>query len=397
MFWRLDKLPFTRQRRPKLCADSQIRPDRLPFPDADARLPQPTIGSKNVMTEIIFSVDYELYGNGDGTLRDLVLEPAAALAEVFDRNDAKFVVFVEALELARIKRADADPDIGPVCDQIRRLHRDGHEIALHIHPQWANARHRNGAWELDYSEYTLGALSRERIESIVDESLDFLRGEIQDSSFRPIAFRAGNWLIQPSERVADVLADRGIKIDSSLFKGGFHRKPSIDYRAAARNPGYYWRFRSDVNRHDPNGVLLEVPIYTALVPMWHMITRKRLTLQRRSISRRKAIDADLAKWRDYARPSYPLKFDFCRMSFPEMTSMVEREASRGGDAQGARPMVAIGHTKDLEDAAPVHEFLRWLRSNGIRVTTFRSAYARYLGGACVQSTSPKTEPACQPA
>jgi hypothetical protein len=85
------------------------------------------------------------------------------------------------------------------------------------------------------------------------------------------------------------------------------------------------------------------------------------------------------------------------MTLPEMTSMVEREASRSGDRQGARPMVAIGHTKDLEDAAPIDEFLRWLHRNGIRVTTFRSAYARYLGEACVQSTSLKAEPACQPA
>lgn len=349
------------------------------------------------MPEIIFSIDYELYGSGDGTLRELVLDPAAKLAEVFDRNDAKFVVFVEALELARIKRAAADPDIGAVCDQIRRLHRDGHEIALHIHPQWANARRSDGVWELDYSEYNLGALSRERIESIVDESLDFLRGELQDPSFRPIAFRAGNWMIQPAERIAHVLADRGIKIDSSLFKGGFHRKPLIDYRAAARNPEPYWRFRSDVNRPDPDGLLIEVPIYAASVPMWRMVTRKRLTLQRRSIARRKEIDASLGKWLDYARPRYPLKFDFCRMTFREMTSMVEREASRRGDGQGARPMVAIGHTKDLEDAAPIDEFLCWLRSRGIRITTFRSAYARYLKEACRLSTAPKAEPACQPA
>ena len=252
-----------------------------------------------------------------------------------------------------------------MCDQIRRLHRDGHEVALHIHPQWANAQHRDGVWELDYSEYNLGELSRGRIESIVDECLEFLRSEIQDESFRPIAFRAGNWLIQPAERIAHVLADRGIKIDSSLFKGGFHRKPSIDYRAAARNPEPYWRFRSDVNRPDPDGVLIEVPIYTVSVPMWRMVTRKRLTLQRRSIARRKQIDASLGKWLDYARPNYPLKFDFCRMTLPEMTSMVEREASQRGDRQGARPMVAIGHTKDLEDAAPIDEFLHWLHRNGI--------------------------------
>ena len=350
-----------------------------------------------LMTEIIFTIDYELYGSGDGTLRELVLEPAERLAEVFQRNGAKFVVFVEALELARIKDAAADPDVGAVCEQIRRLHQDGHEIALHIHPQWANARLRDGAWQLDFSEYNLGTLPRERIESIVDESLDFLRREIQDPSFQPIAFRAGNWLIQPTERIAEVLAARGIKIDSSVFKGGFHRKPEIDFRAATRNQEHYWRFSTDVNRHDPDGVLIEVPIHTTRVPLWRMITKKRLTLQKRSVASRKPIDAGLVKWLDYARTHYPLKFDFCRMTLPEMTSLVRREASRGRYRNGERPMVAIGHTKDLMDAAGVDEFLRWLRTHDVRVTTFRSAYARYLQGSTADAATLMARPACEPA
>jgi hypothetical protein len=340
------------------------------------------------MTEIIFSIDYELYGDGHGSLQDLVLEPAAQLAEVFQRNGVRFVAFVEAMELARIRETLTDPHIRPVCEQIRDLHRMGHEIGLHIHPQWANARHHDGVWHLDYDEYNLCRLPRSRIEQIVDECLNFLRDAVHDMSFRPIAFRAGNWLLQPTALVAEVLADRGLKIDSSVFRGGYHRHPAIDYRPAIRNRENFWKFRSDVNRPDPNGSLIEVPIYTAMVPIWRMLTRKRVALQQRSQARRKDIDGGARKWLDYARPLYPLKFDFCRMSFKEMTEMMEFELGRVNLRDGRhRPIVAIGHTKDLKDTGTVNEFLRWLGERKIRVTTFRSAYDRYLRTACGRPVS----------
>lgn len=335
------------------------------------------------MTEIIFSIDYELYGDGHGTLRDLVLEPAAQLADVFHRNGVRFVAFVEALELAKIREAMTDRHVGSVCEQIRDFHRTGHEIALHIHPQWANARYQDGAWQLDYDEYNLCTLPRGRIEQIVDESLSFLREAVHDSSFWPITFRAGNWLLQPTALVAEVLADRGLKMDSSVFRGGYHRNPAIDYRPASRNQEDYWKFRLDVNRPDPDGRLIEVPIYTAMVPIWRLLTWKRVTLQQRSQARRKDIDGGARKWLDYARPLYPLKFDFCRMSFQEMTEMVDLERDRADRRAGRqRPIVAIGHTKDLKNVGPVNEFLRWLGERRIRVTTFRSAYDRYLRTAC---------------
>ncbi len=330
------------------------------------------------MPEVIFSIDYELYGSGQGNLREHVLEPMQAIAGVFDRHDANLVVFVEALEFARIKQASSDADIGAVCRQILDLHRRGHEIALHIHPQWANAYYRDGAWHLDYNEYNLCTLPKMRITKIVDEALDFLRDETQDPTFIPRSFRAGNWLFQPTACLAEVLADRGIKIDSSVFKGGLHREPPIDYRDALGNPAY-WTFRTDVNVPDPHGPLVEVPIHTVMVPFWRMITRKRFSLQRRSMASRAETKVGTVKWLDYARPRYPLKFDFCRMTFQEMKTIVEREVRRAEQGKvSSAVLVAIGHTKDLVDVTPIGEFLGWLRSCGIHITTLESFYDRRL-------------------
>src|SRR5438552_6310746 len=92
-----------------------------------------------IMIEFIFTLDYEIYGNGQGSLRKLVLDPTQRLAEVFEEFDAPFVVFAEAVEFAKIEEARSDPDITAVRAQLRELRTGGHEIGLHLHPWWAGA------------------------------------------------------------------------------------------------------------------------------------------------------------------------------------------------------------------------------------------------------------------
>ena len=116
------------------------------------------------MIECIFTIDYEIYGNGEGSLKELVFEPAKRLKTIFDEAGAKFVVFVEAAELEKIDTFRTDPAIDQVKDQIREFHQDGYEIALHLHPQWCNARYENEKWNLDYTEYNLCTLPERRID-----------------------------------------------------------------------------------------------------------------------------------------------------------------------------------------------------------------------------------------
>lgn len=187
------------------------------------------------MIECIFTVDYEIYGNGQGSLRRLVYGPAQKLMDIFDRAKAKIVVFVEVAELEQIEASGTDSAIDDVKHQVQELYRQGHEIALHLHPQWCNARYKNGKWELEYSEYNLCTLPRERIVQIVDRSIAYFREVLGAPDFTPLSFRAGNWLFQPTQTVADVLAERGIKIDSSVFKGGLQHQHKLDYRCAAKN------------------------------------------------------------------------------------------------------------------------------------------------------------------
>lgn len=328
------------------------------------------------MIECIFTLDYEVYGNGVGALKELVYEPTEQLKRLFDKWNAKFVNFVEVSEFERIEEAGTDRAIDLVRSQVRELGSQGFEIALHLHPQWYNARFENGQWNLDYSEYNLCTLSKLRIKEIVSRAVVYMRTLVDNSRYVPLSFRAGNWLFQPTQNAATVLSEVGIRIDSSVFKGGLQHNHSLDYRPARKN-GYYWHFESDVNQPEPTGSWLELPIYTDMVPPWRMSTRKRMNMANSFSTFRGSLCQKVNRARDFMRLLYPLKFDFCRMTLDELISMMERVIQADRERpQTLKPIVAIGHSKDFRDPKTVDLFLGFLDSQRIPVSTFRSIYPK---------------------
>ena len=278
-------------------------------------------------------------------------------------------LFPEVAELEQIALASADPDAGSIAPQIRSLRQQGFEVGLHFHPWWYNARRERDGWVLDHSEYNLCTLPPARIASLVDRGLRFLRGLVGDPGFTPLSYRAGHLLLQPAVTVVDVLASRGIQVDSSVFKGGFWREHAQDYRPAMRNPPV-WRFDADPNVENPAGRMLEVPVHTEMVPTWKMLTGKRLSLERRSAAVSKSARRIVDRLRDL-RLHRAVKFDFCVLGFDEMVAMIEsvrRQDER--DPSVLRPLVAIGHTKDLIDLDVVHRLLGYLEQRRIPVSSF---------------------------
>jgi peptidoglycan/xylan/chitin deacetylase (PgdA/CDA1 family) len=326
------------------------------------------------MIVCIFTVDYEIYGNGEGALRELVHEPAERIYNVFAKHGQRFVVFIEVAELEMIDRFKTDSALPSIQEQIKRIYREGHELGLHIHPQWYNAHYEYGRWTLDFNEYNLCVLPRERITQIVDRGIDHFRAILGVPDFRPFSYRAGNWLFQPTRDIAAVLAAKGIRIDTSLYKGGLQRQLGLDYRPASRN-GYYWRFTEDVNIPEPEGILLEVPIYTRMVPAWKMAKPKRISLQLKSPGPMRRTRSRIHRLKGFLRFRQPMKLDFTRMTINELTATMAPvlEDERRNPAS-IKPIVAIGHTKDLIDAETIERFLSFLEERGILVTTLKEAY-----------------------
>ena len=332
------------------------------------------------MIQFIFTIDYEIYGNGAGSLKDLVLEPAQRLVDVFQEWNASFVVFAEAVEFRKMEEFHSDEAIPEVRSQLRELRDRGCEIALHLHPWWANARHEHGQWSLDWSERNICTLAPERVETIVAEAIDYLRQALDDPDFTPVSFRGGLWAMQPTKTMARVLARHGVQVDSSVFKGGHIRGLGLDYRPSLKN-GNTWRFSDEVNAPDSHGLLAEYPIHTEMVPFWKMLGSKRLSLQKKVPGASGGTPLP-NRWLDFARLTYPRKLDFCRMSYDDMHDVMARVIREDKvTPHEAKTIVAIGHSKDLVDFDAISRFLSYLKQQKVAVTTFR----QILPTPCVAS------------
>ncbi len=168
------------------------------------------------MIKCVFTIDYEIYGNGEGSLKDLVYEPAEALKTLFKKRNARLVLFVEAAELEIIESAKTDPAVELVRRQIREYYRDGFEIGLHMHPQWYQARFENGRWLMNYDEYNLCVLPRDRILHLVDRSIAYLQKSHRRSLLQA-AFFPGGQLAVPAR------SNRGLGLGRAGRSGRFFR------------------------------------------------------------------------------------------------------------------------------------------------------------------------------
>jgi hypothetical protein len=96
---------------------------------------------------------------------------------------------------------------------------------------------------------------------------------------------------------------------------------------------------------------------------------------------------------DFLRFRYPLKLDFCRMTLDELTSMVEGVLRKDREEPEIyRPIVAIGHTKDLTDPQTVDAFLSFLQTKEIKVSTFEDVYPEiqeWTGAALSPGAAPE--------
>lgn len=332
------------------------------------------------MIECVFTLDYEIYGDGTGNLFDHVYKPTEKLINIFSRWNTKFVVFVEIAELEMIYKARTDEGIEKVNNQIKLLYSEGYEIGLHLHPQWYNGRFVNGEWRLDSLEYNLCTQPKEKIYLTIKRAINYLAELINEQGYIPLSFRAGNWLFQPSQNLAEVLADSKIKIDSSLYKGGLINKYHIDYRPALKN-SYYWWFTRDINIPEKGGRLLEIPIYSKMVKPLILLSRKGggKLIKDKKHNMKTILSRGFYICKDFCRKKVPMKFDFCKLTLSQMKNMIDEiiiEDNKSPDL--FKPIVMIGHTKDNINYDDIDSFLSYLNQRGIPITTLSKALQKCL-------------------
>ena len=124
------------------------------------------------MLRIVFTLDYEIQGNGEGCPYDLMVEPTRRMIDLFEHYGAKLTIMADVAEILKFK--DYREQVGrddyyyeAIVDQLREAVRRGHDVQLHLHPSYFNACHQDGCWLQDWSEYNVAGLPLERLNEIL--------------------------------------------------------------------------------------------------------------------------------------------------------------------------------------------------------------------------------------
>lgn len=183
------------------------------------------------MKTLLFTLDYELYGNGSGDVFKHIIEPTQHILNVVEKFDARLTIFFEVIEYWRLKdewdngnkMGYKNNPISAMENQIREAYRRGHDVQLHLHPQWVGAYYDEDCWHVNNEQWRLGDYIGEGENSILrllQRGKETIENIIADDKYHCEVLRAGGYNVQPSERLFEAMRQAGLKVDTSIYPGG---------------------------------------------------------------------------------------------------------------------------------------------------------------------------------
>lgn len=233
------------------------------------------------MKPLLLSVDYELFfGEDSGTVENCMIRPLKHLMEVLDAFEGKMTVFWDILHFYRLQQLapevdDLRFDMELIEKQIHTLLKKGHDVQMHLHPHWLDARWDKQKWRFSYNRFSLHRLW----DDADPENMDSIMGVVTrarllleevcrkvDPAYRVRVFRAGGYRVEPFGRLAAALQANGLRVDSSAGKGmrSFSDAYPFDF---SRLPDFtHYRFDDTVMLHHSEGLFWEFPKGMVKVP-----------------------------------------------------------------------------------------------------------------------------------
>ncbi len=352
------------------------------------------------MLKPIFTLDYEIHGNGDGCPHELMVEPTRRMLDQFDRYGAKLTIMADVAEILKFKEHKEqtgrdDFHYEAIAEQLRDAVRRGHDVQLHLHAGYFNAKHNGHGWQQDWSEYNFAGLPFSRMDHLVRVGKAFLEDLLKPVSptYQCIAFRAANWSVSPSRNVVQVLIKNGITIETSVFKYGKRNGlVKFDY-TNAHSDMIPWRVdEADVCLKNNEGKLIEVPIYCERRWLGAFLTPSRIYRAKLTRAHSVADDYRDASGAAPARKSLAGKLrdkftlltqrqawkaDFNQCTGGQLIAALERAERKYAGLGGELPFVLIGHSKQFTPAneRSIEPFLKFIQtaSNRFRFANLNEA------------------------
>ncbi len=365
---------------------------------------------------LAFVDDWELSGDGSGDPRELQFAPMRKLVEIYDAHGIRGSFNAEVLQQLTFRKfqnehAELKELADAWDDAVRETFQAGHDIQLHIHPQWSSADYAGGRWKLN-GDWSILNYTADDAQGMIARGQEYLEHLLRpaDPDYACVSFRSGSWCIAPSPFILNLLVEAGIVFDMSIVGGVRYetRRINLDYSNCEENFLPYYPVMTDARRVSDK----QEPI--VCIPTNHFYGSRRSTLQHHA----RTLNAKLKKtaagsetiasartqqaygqeWaptahdsklkRIYDKGILPylkgrhLISDLAQLDYELMTEMLAsiRHRARQSGLTDV-PVILENHTKDLGDFSHIQRFVADVaRATDIKCVTLTEIARELQGG-----------------
>jgi len=351
---------------------------------------------------LAFVDDWEVRGNGTGDPRVLQFEPMRKLVNIFNAHGIRGSFNVEVMQqLAYRSLQERFPELKVIADEWEQVvlesFRQGHDIQLHLHPQWRDATYEgHGNWKLS-GDWSILNYPKHEIKAMVASGKQYLENLLRkvNPAYACVSFRAGAWCAAPSDSLLPVLSELGFLFDISIVAGIKCDTPQIklDYTRCEESFAPYYPDMRDARRVSrsvepivciPTNTFPGPGLALAFMKLRQRIQKlaKRNTVTTKPSSRGRSGDEWSNKGDSGALGTIRglLKryligqseiSDLAQLNYAMMRRMmanIRRQAARSGLARV--PVILENHTKDIHDFSDIERFVAAVvRSQDVKAAT----------------------------
>jgi hypothetical protein len=355
---------------------------------------------KSVKVHLVLTDDWELRGDGSGKAEVLQFEKIRELCRIYEQFGAKGTFFVEVMQqLAHIRYGSNYLELKLIANQweqiLQEVYGRGHDVQLHIHPQWLNPSYKDGKWILT-SQRSILKYDYEIVKKLVAECKKYLEKVIKgvDKEYRCIAFRSGKWCIAPSPYVLRALWENGIRIDCSVIGGYFIEDEdlTVDFRDCDESFLPYYPCEFDARRvSKKTEPIVESPTFSFKISLTEKAIAKTLEKLNNfrmntgghsgyTVRRSKRLNVS-SRTRKLFTPKW-YSSDLSGLSFFLMKAMLRGIRKKAiGSGWHAVPVVLANHSKFIDSFRDIEAWCRHINmQKDVEVITLRQVNENFHEG-----------------
>jgi hypothetical protein len=348
------------------------------------------------LIHLAFVDDWEVRGNGSGDPRVLQFAPMRRLTELYQKFGLRGSFNAEVMQQLTYRKLQGRfPELKILADEweqaVTDSFRQGHDIQLHLHPQWIAAEyHGQDGWTLR-GDWSIINYPGQQMRALLLSCKQFLETLLRkiDPQYSCVSFRAGSWCAAPSDSLFPILSELGFVFDMSIVAGIHYETPRVklDYTRCEEGFLPYYPMMNDARRVSQTlEAIVCIPTNTfrasrrALLrrdlSKVQKIFRNRITRVAKGARNASATSSRGQTGDDWTNrgESGPVGFvrravkrytrgqtcvsDLSHMNYSMMVRMMDsirERAARSGLKQVA--VILENHTKDVQDFSDIERFL----------------------------------------